>query len=428
MSISARLRSRRSALTAAVALGAAVALATVGLVTAPAGYAATGCQVTYRVNAWSGGFVGYVGVSGGDQPLHGWTVTWTWGGDQRITSAWNATVGSNGAAVTAVSMPYNGEVAANASTEFGVQGVFSASNPSPTNFAVNGVPCNGAAPTSAAPSSSRPPTSAPPTSAAPTASRPPTSAPPTTAVPTTSRPPTSAPPTTGGPGGCGGAYICDGFEGQTGSTPSGAWTVANRDCSGTGTAAIDTSVARSGGRSLRINGGEGYCNHEFVRSSTALTGTVWYARFYLRHTTALPAAHVTFVAMRDTADGNRDLRMGGQNARMQWNRESDDQTLPVQSPTGVALSVAIPTNTWTCVEFVVNGGNGQMQTWVNGTEVPGLHEDGVATADIDSQWVNSRPAWRPALADFRIGWESYGVGADTLWFDDVAVGSSRIGC
>ena len=77
---------------------------------------------------------------------------------------------------------------------------------------------------------------------------------------------------------------------------------------------------------------------------------------------------------------------------------------------------------------MVNGGNGQMQTWVNGTEVPGLHEDGVATADVDSQWVASRPSWRPALADFRIGWESYGVGADTLWFDDVAVGSSRIGC
>src|SRR6185312_13886574 len=150
MSISARLRGRRAALTAVVTLAAAAGLAT-SLAGAPAGYAATGCQVTYRVNAWSGGFVGYVGVSGGDQPLHGWTVTWTWGGDQRITSAWNATVTTSGTAVTAVNMPYNGEVAANASTEFGVQGVFSASNPSPTNFAVNGVACNGAGPTTAAP-------------------------------------------------------------------------------------------------------------------------------------------------------------------------------------------------------------------------------------------------------------------------------------
>jgi hypothetical protein len=98
----------------------------------------------------------------------------------------------------------------------------------------------------------------------------------------------------------------------------------------------------------------------------------------------LPAAHVTFAAMRDNADGGRDLRIGGQNGRLQWNRESDDQTLPVQSPNGVAMSVALPTNTWTCVEFMVNGSNGFMQTWVNGTEVPGLHEDGVPTPDIEA--------------------------------------------
>ncbi len=32
------------------------------------------------------------------------------------------------------------------------------------------------------------------------------------------------------------------------------------------------------------------------------------------------------------------------------------------------------------------------------------------------------------LKSVRIGWESYGEGADTLWFDDVAVGAARIGC
>ena len=32
------------------------------------------------------------------------------------------------------------------------------------------------------------------------------------------------------------------------------------------------------------------------------------------------------------------------------------------------------------------------------------------------------------LTDLKLGWESYGEGADTLWYDDVAVGSQRIGC
>ena len=57
----------------------------------------------------------------------------------------------------------------------------------------------------------------------------------------------------------------------------------------------------------------------------------------------------------------------------------------------------------------------------------GLREDGVPTQDIDAQWLG-RAGWRPSLNDFKLGWESYGEGADTLWYDDVALGSTRIGC
>ena len=52
--------------------------------------------------------------------------------------------------------------------------------------------------------------------------------------------------------------------------------------------------------------------------------------------------------------------------------------------------------------------------------------DGVPTPDIDQQWLAR--AWHPSVTDLRLGWESYAGDADTLWFDDVAVGSSRIGC
>ena len=46
--------------------------------------------------------------------------------------------------------------------------------------------------------------------------------------------------------------------------------------------------------------------------------------------------------------------------------------------------------------------------------------------DVDGQWLNR--TWRPRLTDLKLGWESYGEGADTIWYDDVALGSSRIGC
>jgi len=79
------------------------------------------------------------------------------------------------------------------------------------------------------------------------------------------------------------------------------------------------------------------------------------------------------------------------------------------------------------VEYRVDGTAGQLQTWIDGTLVAGLVVDGVATRDVDSQWLN-RANWRPNLTDLRLGWEGYGNDADTLWFDDVALGASRIGC
>ncbi|WP_323374126.1 cellulose-binding domain-containing protein [Plantactinospora alkalitolerans] len=388
----------------------------VSLTLVPSAQAAAGCLVGYQANQWTGGFTAAIRVTAGDTAVNGWTVTWTYGGDQRITNSWNAQVSQSGTAVTARNVAWNGSLPAGGSTEFGVQGTYASSAAAPTGFTLNGVPCNGADPTTP------PPTTAPPTTA------PPTTAPPTTAPPTTA-PPTTAPPTTGPPTGCGAAALCDGFENQTGSAPSGDWSLNYPDCQGTGIAAIDTSVAHQGTRSVRINGTAGYCNHVFVRSNRDLSGlgAVRYARFWVRHTTALPTQHVTFLAMRDANDGNRDLRMGGQNGALQWNRASDDATLPEQSPNGVALSVPLPVNRWTCVEFMVDGNQGRLSTWVDGSAVTGLTADGTPTHDVDGQWLN-RANWRPNLTDLRLGWESYGEGADTLWYDDVALGSARIGC
>ncbi|MDG4808777.1 cellulose-binding domain-containing protein [Micromonospora sp. WMMD1120] len=383
----------------AVLVVAALTATGTAVLTDPAG-AAQGCQVTYTPNQWPGGFTAAVKVSPGDTAVSSWTVTWTYAGDERITSGWNATVTQSGTTVTARNASYNGSIPAGGSTEFGVQGTFGSSGGAPTGFSLNGVPCNGAAPTT----------------------------PPPTTPPPTTPPPTTPPPTTPPPVGCAGAVLCDGFENQTGSTPSGEWSVVNPDCSGAGTASIDTTTTHSGSRAVRINGAAGYCNHVFVRSSKNLAsvGSVRYARIWVRHTTAQPTDHTTMITMTDAADNNRDLRLGGQNGALQWNRASDDATLPEQSPAGVAQSVPLPTNRWACVEFMVDGATGQLRTWLDGAAIAGLTADGVPTHDIDGQWYNR--TWRPQLTDLRLGWESYGAGADTLWYDDVAVGSSRIGC
>ena len=226
--------------------------------------------------------------------------------------------------------------------------------------------------------------------------------------------------------------FCDGFEDQSGTLPSGRWSTYTLNCSGTGTVAVTTTQVHTGGKSVVANGFDGYCNHVFIRDANdmAAAAPTWYVRFWMRHTAPFPTGHVTFLAMNDSANGNTDLRLGAQNGALMWNRQYDDATLPAQSPAGVAQSLAVPVNTWECLEFSVSKTTGQINTWYNGTLVPGLVEDGVPTPDIDAQWLGGAGAnWRPNLTDLKLGWESYGGGGnDTLWFDDVVLSTARIGC
>ena len=90
--------------------------------TTTAGGTPGGCTATYKVsNDWGSGFTADVTVTSGSSAIHGWKVTWSYGGSQNITSAWNATVTQSGAAVTAVNLAYNGSLGPSASTGFGFQ-------------------------------------------------------------------------------------------------------------------------------------------------------------------------------------------------------------------------------------------------------------------------------------------------------------------
>ncbi len=100
----------------------------------PAGWGGTttppgtgGCSATYTVtNQWSGGFQGEVRVTAGSAAINNWTVSWTFTSGETISQAWNATVTSQGAAVTARNATHNGSVAAGASTTFGFLGTSTA--------------------------------------------------------------------------------------------------------------------------------------------------------------------------------------------------------------------------------------------------------------------------------------------------------------
>ncbi|MEU8254303.1 cellulose binding domain-containing protein [Micromonospora inaquosa] len=101
------------------------------------------CRVTYRNQSeWPGGFVATATVHNvGTAPVDGWTVTFSFPGDQQVTSGWNATLGQTGATVTVRNVDWNRVLAPDGSATFGIQGRWGVSDAPPTGFSLNGVPC-----------------------------------------------------------------------------------------------------------------------------------------------------------------------------------------------------------------------------------------------------------------------------------------------
>jgi hypothetical protein len=101
-----------------------------------------GCHVTYTPNIWPGGLTASIAISNtGTAAFSGWTLSFTFPGDEQVTNAWNATVTQTGAAVSAVNLSYNATMPLGGSQSFGFQGTWASSAASPATFRVNGVTC-----------------------------------------------------------------------------------------------------------------------------------------------------------------------------------------------------------------------------------------------------------------------------------------------
>ena len=121
------------------ARSATVTVTTPATTTTPA----STCRVAYGLNDWGSGFSATITITNtGSTTINGWTLRFTFPGNQQITNSWSATWSQQGQAVTATSLSWNGTLAPAASTGIGFNGSYSGTNARPSAFTINNVPCS----------------------------------------------------------------------------------------------------------------------------------------------------------------------------------------------------------------------------------------------------------------------------------------------
>ena len=134
----------------ATAAGATAAGATAAGATAarpvPSSASAAGrvsCTVTYSVaHTWPGGLQAQALLTNtSTSPVSGWTLTWSFAGDQRVTDLWNGDFTQSGERVSVTNASYDGTIAPSASVTIGFTGSSTGSDAPPAAFQLNGADC-----------------------------------------------------------------------------------------------------------------------------------------------------------------------------------------------------------------------------------------------------------------------------------------------
>ena len=101
------------------------------------------CHVTYTLNSsWPGGWTAQVVIANtGTTTINGWSLTFTFPGDEKITQNFNGGFSQTGENATLTNASYNGTITPGATVTDGFQGTWTNSVANPTSFAINGTTC-----------------------------------------------------------------------------------------------------------------------------------------------------------------------------------------------------------------------------------------------------------------------------------------------
>ena len=240
---------------------------------------------------------------------------------------------------------------------------------------------------------------------------------------------------------CDNRKVCDDFEkGTVGMQPGTPWKMRIDK----GTVTVDTTRSFSGKQSLKVAIDATTTSDHNRDAMISITGAplipvannTVYGRFMI-WTDGIPDKTVHWTSAH--GDGPQGAANSGLTATYNYGGMGNlmanyyRNTTPDPNDCWQTKNVSFPTNKWTCVAFVFNGPNNEMDYWQDGVEIPELHVLGNAKTDqtctvkgVEGKWL-APSAWK----NISIGWESYQHdvgGAHTAWIDDVILDDKPVAC
>jgi hypothetical protein len=213
------------------------------------------------------------------------------------------------------------------------------------------------------------------------------------------------------------ATFCSGFEESSGppaNMPVGTATVEAYNGTFTDLMALDTTVVHSGKQSLKVLSGSSGSAYRML--SVPIPGPTFWVRMYMRSDVTfgdMTAVHNAFFQGMMTPDPNS---AGQVQFAEQWCQvllNVSDKLFPDGLSSCSTTGPTISANTWHCVEALFDGPNGNVQVYSDGTKL------------IDAQnWSYAKETY----GAFEFGFHQYSGPARNLWYDDVVVAPSRVGC
>lgn len=213
----------------------------------------------------------------------------------------------------------------------------------------------------------------------------------------------------------GGFYLIDDFEG--GRDPQ--WTESEVG-GGAGNFTIDTAVGANGSSSsLRVDSNNAFHTMlQFALPQAVRDVDEVFGRVFLRLAQTPNAAHFIWVEVGNTVNDQHEMRLGHNVGQLQSNHFlNGEQDIRDQSRALVA-------DRFYCIEFQMANDPDELRVWLDGEETALSTTNYTAGAGAQGN-TNPIADFIPPLEAFRIGWE---LQNGTVWFDDVALADSRVGC